>query len=210
MIVEGPFDAIAVTTAGARRYAGLAPCGTALTSRQVSALARLTDLRQCGVLVALDGDNAGQRGTIKAYQALIAVSGKLSAAILSPGRDPAADPASRRRYRSGQRPVTHGALGQDRYRRPPRPLGRADGLHGGPTPRHAQRGAAHREPASTRDDQPDPPDHRRAAACHARRHPAPHHPSRTASHRADTASWRDLPGHQNRRPNKQRLLRNHR
>ena len=89
VIVEGPFDAIAVTTAGARRYAGLAPCGTALSSRQVSALARLTDLRRCGVLVALDGDDAGQRGTIKAYQALIAVSGKLSATILSPGRDPA-------------------------------------------------------------------------------------------------------------------------
>ena len=39
VIVEGPFDAIAVTIAGAGRYAGLAPCGTALTTGQVTLLA---------------------------------------------------------------------------------------------------------------------------------------------------------------------------
>jgi DNA primase len=89
VIVEGPFDAIAVTAAGDGQYAGLSPCGTALTTRQVSALARLTDLRQRGVLLALDGDPAGRRGTIKAYEILIAVTGKLTAAILPPGRDPA-------------------------------------------------------------------------------------------------------------------------
>jgi DNA primase len=89
VIVEGPFDVIAVTTANPRRYAGLAPCGTALTSRQVSALARLADLRQRGVLLALDGDDAGRHGTIKAYQTLIAVTAKMSAAILPPDRDPA-------------------------------------------------------------------------------------------------------------------------
>ena len=40
VIVEGPFDAIAVTIAGDGGHAGLAPCGTALTARQAALLAR--------------------------------------------------------------------------------------------------------------------------------------------------------------------------
>src|SRR6266516_4629099 len=59
VIVEGPFDAIAVTLADAR-CAGIAPCGTALTTRHVAALGKLADLRDTGVLVALDGDRAGR------------------------------------------------------------------------------------------------------------------------------------------------------
>ena len=46
VIVEGPFDAIAVTLADPDHYAGLAPCGTALTSRQAAALSRAADLRR--------------------------------------------------------------------------------------------------------------------------------------------------------------------
>jgi DNA primase len=36
VIVEGPFDAIAVTIADRAQHAGLALCGTALTSPQVA------------------------------------------------------------------------------------------------------------------------------------------------------------------------------
>ena len=71
VIVEGPFDAIAVTTVGLRRYAGLAPCGTALTSSQVAALATVSDLVRVGVLMALDGDRAGHGGIVKAYEVLL-------------------------------------------------------------------------------------------------------------------------------------------
>ena len=38
VIVEGPLDAIAVTVASRGRYAGVAPCGTALTADQVALL----------------------------------------------------------------------------------------------------------------------------------------------------------------------------
>ncbi|HUZ26601.1 MAG TPA: toprim domain-containing protein [Streptosporangiaceae bacterium] len=89
VIVEGPFDAIAVTEAGAGRYVGLAPCGTALSGRQVEALAEVTDLDRVGVLVALDGDRAGREGIVRAYQVLLTHTGRLSAAILPGGRDPA-------------------------------------------------------------------------------------------------------------------------
>ena len=89
VIVEGPFDAIAVTVAGAGHYVGLAPCGTALTARQVTALAGIADLDRAGVLAALDGDRAGRDGLVKAYEILLTHTGKLTAAILPTGRDPA-------------------------------------------------------------------------------------------------------------------------
>lgn len=89
VIAEGPFDAVAVTIAGQQRYVGLAPCGTALTSRQVDALATLTDLDRVGVLMALDGDRAGRAGTVKAYQVLLPHTSKTLATILPVGHDPA-------------------------------------------------------------------------------------------------------------------------
>jgi DNA primase len=89
VIVEGPFDAIAISAADPGRYAGLAPCGTALTSQQAAALGRVTDLRQTGVLVALDGDRAGREAAIKAYSILLAVTSKTTAITLPTGRDPA-------------------------------------------------------------------------------------------------------------------------
>ena len=60
VIVEGPFDAIAVTTAGHGRYAGVAPCGTALTSHHLATLDDAADLQATGVLVAFDPDQAGR------------------------------------------------------------------------------------------------------------------------------------------------------
>ncbi|MGH3218310.1 MAG: toprim domain-containing protein [Streptosporangiaceae bacterium] len=89
VVVEGPFDAIAVTAADPRQYAGLAPLGTAFTTRQAETLSRAVDLHQAGVLVALDGDRAGQQAAIKAHETLLPHTHTANAAILPPGRDPA-------------------------------------------------------------------------------------------------------------------------
>jgi DNA primase len=48
VIVEGPFDAIAVTAAGQERFAGVGTCGTAVTAQHIAALAQGTDLRAVG------------------------------------------------------------------------------------------------------------------------------------------------------------------
>jgi DNA primase len=86
--VEGPFDAIAVTMADPGRHAGLAPCGTALTSKQAAILAQAADLGSTGVLVAFDDDQAGRKAAVRAYDILRTVSGRLQSAVLS-GKDPA-------------------------------------------------------------------------------------------------------------------------
>jgi DNA primase len=78
-----------VTIAGGGQYIGVAPCGTALTERQVAALRRLVSLRDTGVLVALDGDRAGRQGAIKAHGLLRSLTTKAVAVVLPDGRDPA-------------------------------------------------------------------------------------------------------------------------
>jgi DNA primase len=88
VIVEGPFDAIAVTLADPGRHVGLAPCGTALTSKQVATLVQATDLGSTGVLMAFDDDQTGRKAAVRAYDILRAVSGRLQSAVLS-GKDPA-------------------------------------------------------------------------------------------------------------------------
>src|SRR5258706_517293 len=45
VIAEGPLDVMAIAVADRHRYAPVAPCGTALTARQVSALSQACDLR---------------------------------------------------------------------------------------------------------------------------------------------------------------------
>ena len=89
VIVEGPLDAIAVTIAGHGKYAGAAPCGTALTAHQTAALARAADLRTTGATVAFDPDQAGRRATVRAYDLLVPHTDKLAAAIIPSGQDPA-------------------------------------------------------------------------------------------------------------------------
>ena len=89
VIVEGPFDAIAVTAAGQGRHVGVAPCGTALTRRHVAALAQAADLPATGVSVAFDPDNAGRRAAVHAYHLLVPVTAKLAAVALPTGQDPA-------------------------------------------------------------------------------------------------------------------------
>jgi DNA primase len=87
VIAEGPFDAIAITLADQDRYAGLAPCGTALTSSQAETLSRTADLRQTGILVAFDDDPAGRKAAVRVYRVLRAISDRLQAVTLS-GKDP--------------------------------------------------------------------------------------------------------------------------
>jgi DNA primase len=89
VIVEGPLDAIAVTTAGQGRFAGVAPCGTALTARHASALSRAADLTGAGVLVAFDPDPAGRRAAVRAYHLLSQLTAETSAVLLPPSQDPA-------------------------------------------------------------------------------------------------------------------------
>jgi len=89
VIVEGPFDAIAVTTAGQGRFAGLAPCGTALTTRHTDALSRIADLPTAGVLVAFDPDPPGRRAAVRAYHLLRQLTPETSAVTLPIGQDPA-------------------------------------------------------------------------------------------------------------------------
>ena len=89
VIVEGPFDAIAVTIAGEGRFAGVSPCGTALTTRHADALCRTADLPAIGVLVAFDPDPPGRRAAVRAYHLLSQLTAETSAVTLSAGQDPA-------------------------------------------------------------------------------------------------------------------------
>lgn len=89
VLVEGPFDAIAVATADQLRHVGLTPCGTALTSRHSDALRRHTDMAAAGLTVAFDGDEAGRRAAARAYHLLSPSTEKLTATAFREGSDPA-------------------------------------------------------------------------------------------------------------------------
>jgi DNA primase len=88
VIVEGPFDAIAVTTADPGRHAGLAPCGTALTSQQAALISQAADLDRTGILLAFDSDTAGRKAALRAHGILRPLTWKLQTALLD-GKDPA-------------------------------------------------------------------------------------------------------------------------
>jgi DNA primase len=89
VIVEGPLDAMAVTGVGGGRYAGVAPCGTALTAQHLAALNAVADLGAAGVLVAFDSDQAGRHAAVRAYHLLIQSTSEVEAVVLPPGQDPA-------------------------------------------------------------------------------------------------------------------------
>ena len=90
VLVEGPLDAIAVTAAGNDRYAGVAPCGTALTPAQVAALDRSGGpLARRGVVVAFDSDPGGRDAALRAFDLLRTTGAWPSAAVLPDGHDPA-------------------------------------------------------------------------------------------------------------------------
>jgi len=91
VLVEGPLDAIAVTSAGAGRYVGVAPSGTALTAAQVAALDTYAGpLAERGVTVGFDNDPGGQQAALRAYDLLRAAGGWPTTAALPDGLDPAA------------------------------------------------------------------------------------------------------------------------
>jgi DNA primase len=88
VIAEGPFDAIAVALADPGQFAGLAPCGTALTSQQAAQLSQAADLARTGIIVAFDSDTAGRKAAIRAHGTLRPLTGNLQSAELD-GKDPA-------------------------------------------------------------------------------------------------------------------------
>lgn len=96
VLVEGPMDAISVDLAdergrtGGPGFVGLAPCGTALTAAQVVLLDRAAGgLATRGVVVAFDGDDAGRRAAVRAYDLLRQTGAWPHALDLPPGQDPA-------------------------------------------------------------------------------------------------------------------------
>ena len=88
VIVEGAFDAIAISIADPGHHAALAPCGTALTCQQAAQLSQAADLPRTGIIVAFDSDTAGRKAAIRAHGILRPLTGKLQSATLD-GKDPA-------------------------------------------------------------------------------------------------------------------------
>jgi DNA primase len=88
VIVEGAFDAIAISIADPGHHAGLAPCGTAFTCAQAAQLSQAADLPRTGIIVAFDSDTAGRKAAIRAHGILRPLTGKLQSATLN-GKDPA-------------------------------------------------------------------------------------------------------------------------
>ena len=88
-IVEGPLDAIAVSSGTDGRCAGLAACGTALTGAHADALAAAVDLRASGLVVAMDADDAGLTSARSALELFSPRGVSPTAALLPTGSDPA-------------------------------------------------------------------------------------------------------------------------
>jgi DNA primase catalytic core len=89
VLVEGSFDAIAVTLAGADRYVGVAPLGTSLTADQANQLRPYIGADRPGVSVATDADPAGQIGAQRAFWMLTARGDAPRLVAMPDGQDPA-------------------------------------------------------------------------------------------------------------------------
>jgi DNA primase catalytic core len=88
VLVEGPFDAIAVTLAGRGHYAGVASLGTAFTDQQADLLRPyLRD--DTPVVVGTDSDPAGSAAAERAYWQLTARGDNPHQLRLPEGTDPA-------------------------------------------------------------------------------------------------------------------------
>ena len=107
VLVEGPFDAIAVSIADPGGHVGLAPCGTALTPRQAELVSQAVDLPRTGILACFDADAAGRKAAVRAYGLLRPYTPKLQTAKLN-----AKDPA--RVFEQDGPQGLHAALRQDR------------------------------------------------------------------------------------------------
>ena len=101
VLVEGPMDVLAVNYAGlpdsttaattsSPSFVGVAPCGTALTAKQVALLDRAVGgLADRGVLTAFDGDQAGRAASVRAFELLRAVGAWPHTVDMPAGQDPA-------------------------------------------------------------------------------------------------------------------------
>lgn len=86
VVVEGPFDAIAVTQASGGRHVGMAPLGTALTEAHLQSLDQVASGAR--LMFALDADLAGRVATVRAWP--LVASRDPQAVALPDGLDPAA------------------------------------------------------------------------------------------------------------------------
>lgn len=82
ILAEGYLDVISLHQAGCEH--AIASSGTSLTEEQARILHRLTRK----VLVVYDGDNAGIKATLRAFELLLAEGFEVSAVLLPPGEDP--------------------------------------------------------------------------------------------------------------------------
>ncbi|MEV5574506.1 toprim domain-containing protein [Spirillospora sp. NPDC052269] len=89
VLVEGPLDVMAVAAAAPNGLVPVAPCGTAFTSEHLSSLRNHADLDAVGLVLALDGDTAGHRATLRAWKTLQQVKGPVDAVVLPKDQDPA-------------------------------------------------------------------------------------------------------------------------
>lgn len=93
VLCEGPFDAVSVSSSGP--WAGISPCGTALTVDQASWVAALSEALHLPVVLAYDGDEAGHQSEWRAWEMLRPQLGsRLHIADLPDGRDPGDLPAT--------------------------------------------------------------------------------------------------------------------
>ena len=86
VLVEGPFDTLAIALYGGPRYAPVTPCGTSFTYAQATLLRSHSGPE---VLIALDRDKAGMKGSVNAYATLKSHFARMSVATLPLGSDPA-------------------------------------------------------------------------------------------------------------------------
>lgn len=88
VVCEGPFDVIRIAIAG--RWAPVAACGTALTQAQAEWIVRAGEFFQKPIMLAYDGDTAGENATWRAWDLLRDAGARnLCLADLRADRDPA-------------------------------------------------------------------------------------------------------------------------
>lgn len=89
VLVEGPWDALAVSAVGGDHFVGIGSAGTALTTEQVTVLDCLVPLAERGVVVFYGEDKAGRHASVRVHQLLQTVGAHAYAAPGLPGHDPA-------------------------------------------------------------------------------------------------------------------------
>ncbi|KQS64314.1 TrwC relaxase [Modestobacter sp. Leaf380] len=89
VLVEGPMDALAVNLAGAGRFVGVAPMGTAFTATQAARLNAVVGAGGQDIVVGTDDDRAGHLAAERIYWQLADSGGDPRRLVLPCGMDPA-------------------------------------------------------------------------------------------------------------------------